>query len=184
MSMVLSDRIYTVEDFIKLDDGQRYELIGGELIVVPSPKPRHQRVANELSVELTIYLRHNPIGEVYCDVDVHLGGEIVAPDVLFISKERISIIGESNIQGAPDLVIEVLSPSTAFYDKKKKSKLYFTHGVKEYWLVDPDTRLVEVFVAGEKNWQWTGVFDSEDVLTTTFFPGLEICLSEIFKGLK
>ncbi|KJS15176.1 MAG: restriction endonuclease [Peptococcaceae bacterium BRH_c4b] len=183
MSIVLSDRIYTVEDYMKLDDGRRYELIGGELILVPSPKPRHQRVANELNVELTIYLRHNPIGEVFYDVDVHFGGEVVAPDVLFISKEKISIIGESNIQGAPDLVVEVLSPSTASIDRKKKSKLYFANGVKEYWVVAPDQQLVEVFIAGEKEWRWIGAFDQEDVLTTALLPGLEIRLCEVFKGI-
>ena len=86
-----------------------------------------------------------------------------------------------NIQGAPDLVVEVLSPSTARYDKKKKSQLYFKNGVKEYWLVDPDQQLVEVFIAGEKEWRWAGVFDQEDILTSALLPGLKINLGEIFQ---
>ncbi|SFR19099.1 Uma2 family endonuclease [Desulfoscipio geothermicus] len=89
----------------------------------------------------------NNLGEVNGDVDVHLGDMVVAPNVFFITKDRlniIDIIGELYIQGAPDLVVEILSPSTAVHDKKKKSRIYFKHGVKEYWLVDPDLQLVEV----------------------------------------
>lgn len=183
MSIVLSDKIYTIEDYMKLDDGKRYELIGGELIVVPSPKPKHQKIANRFFAALDRFVLINNLGEVNGDVDVHLGDMVVAPDVFFIAKDRLNIIGELNIQGAPDLVVEILSPSTVVHDKKKKSQIYLEHGVKEYWLVDPDLQLVEVLIAGEKEWRWAGVFDQEDVLTTALLPGLELNLIEIFKGL-
>ncbi|MCL5780686.1 MAG: Uma2 family endonuclease [Firmicutes bacterium] len=170
---------------MKLDDGKRYELIGGELIVVPSPRPRHQRISGKIFNQIENFLKGTQLGEVYdAPIDVVLGEYIVQPDILFISQDRLDIIGELNIQGAPDLVIEILSPATAAHDKKKKSQLYFKHGVKEYWLVDPDQQLAEVFVAGEKEWRWVGVFDQEDVLTTDLLPGLEISLAEVFKGLK
>lgn len=183
MSIVLSDKIYTIEDYMKLDDGKRYELIGGELIVVPSPRPKHQKIANRFFAALDRFVLINNLGEVNGDVDVHLGDMVVAPDVFFIAKDRLNIIGELNIQGAPDLVVEILSPSTVVHDKKKKSQIYLKHGVKEYWLVDPDLQLVEVLIAGEKEWRWAGVFDQEDVLTTALLPGLELNLIEIFKGL-
>jgi Uma2 family endonuclease len=183
VSIVLSDKIYTIEDYMKLDDGKRYELIGGELIVVPSPKPKHQKIANRFFAALDRFVLINNLGEVNGDVDVHLGDMVVAPDVFFIAKDRLNIIGELNIQGAPDLVVEILSPSTVVHDKKKKSQIYLEHGVKEYWLVDPDLQLVEVLIAGEKEWRWAGVFDQEDVLTTALLPGLELNLIEIFKGL-
>lgn len=183
MSIVLSDKIYTIEDYMKLDDGKRYELIGGELIVVPSPRPKHQKIANRFFAALDRFVLINNLGEVNGDVDVHLGDMVVAPDVFFIAKDRLNIIGELNIQGAPDLVVEILSPSTVVHDKKKKSQIYLEHGVKEYWLVDPDLQLVEVLIAGEKEWRWAGVFDQEDVLTTALLPGLELNLIEIFKGL-
>ena len=181
MSTVLNDKKYTIEDYLKLDDGNRYELIDGELILVPRPRFKHQRIRLQIANFFVNFLEQNPIGEVVYEVDVHLGDKVVAPDVLFISKERLHIIEELNIQGAPDLVVEVLSPSTASYDKKIKSKLYFKNGVKEFWLVDPDQQLVEVLIAEEKQWRWAGVFDREDILTTELLPGLEVKLAEVFR---
>ncbi|AGL00989.1 Uma2 family endonuclease [Desulfoscipio gibsoniae] len=180
MSITLSDKIYTIEDYMKLDDGNRYELIGGKLIMAPRPSYKHQRTAGKIYTRFENFLEKNPIGEAVQEVDVHLGIEVIAPDVLFIAKDRLDIVGELYIQAAPDLVVEIISPSTASIDRKKKSKLYFIHGVKEYWMVDPDQRLVEVLIAGEKEWRWAGVFDQEDVLTTDLLPGLEISLSEVF----
>ncbi|SHE39104.1 Uma2 family endonuclease [Desulforamulus putei] len=185
MAVVLSDRIYTVEDYMKLDDGQRYELIGGNLIMVPSPSTNHQRITGKIYRLLSDFAEKKQLGEVFdAPMDVVLDNQVIQPDIFYISKDRSSIIGELNIQGAPDLVVEVLSPSTAAYDRKKKSRLYFKHGVKEYWLVDPDVKFVDVYVAGEKEWLWIGAFDQEDVLTTALLPGLEISLAEVFKGLK
>ena len=183
MLTVLNDKKYTIEDYMKLDDGNRYELIEGELILVPRPKSRHKKIAGEFFAEIKYYLKHNAIGEVLYELDVFLGDKVkvVAPDVIFIAKDRLDIIEELNIQGPPDLVIEVLSPSTARYDRKIKRQLYFTHGVKEHWLVDPDQQSVEVLVAGEKEWRWVGVFDQEDVLTTALLPGLEIKLADVFR---
>ena len=172
MSTVLTDKKYTIEDYMKLDDGNRYELIEGELIVVPRPRLKHQKIAGGIYTAFVNFLKQNPIGEVYSDVDVYLGDKVVAPDVLFIAKERLNIAGELNIQGAPDLVVEVLSPSTARYDRKIKRQLYFANGVKEYWLVDPDQQLVEVLIAGEKEWRWAGAL----------LPGLEVKLAEVFRN--
>ena len=145
------------------------------------PKPKHQKISGRICTAFLDFLKQNPIGEVIRGVDVYLGNEIVIPDVLFIAKERLNIIGELNVQGAPDLVVEVLSPSTARYDRKEKRQLYFANGVKEYWLIDPDQQLVEILIAGEKEWQWIGIFDREDVLTTALLPGLEINLNNIFE---
>ena len=127
MSTVLKDKKYTIEDYMKLDDDNRYELIDGELILVPRPRSRHQKIAGEFFAEIKYYLKHNAIGEVLYELDVFLGEKVkvVAPDVIFIAKERLDIIKELNIQGAPDLVIEVLSPSTARHDRKIKRQLYF-----------------------------------------------------------
>ena len=125
-------------------------------------------------------MHENKLGDVLGDVDVYLGDKVVGPDVLFVSKNRLDIITEFNVQGAPDLVIEVLSPSTAVHDKKTKSQLFCENGVKEYWTIDPDQKLVEVLIAGEKEWRWSGVYDIEDVLTTMLLPGLEIKLQDVF----
>ncbi|HUW63695.1 MAG TPA: Uma2 family endonuclease [Spirochaetia bacterium] len=177
---VIDDRVYTIEDYMKLDDDSHYELIGGKLLMVPSPTRKHQKISSRLNTQFENYLTQNPIGEVLWDFDVHFNDKVARPDVLFVSKERMAIIGELNVQGAPDLVVEVLSLSTAAHDRKTKSQLYYENGVKEYWIVDPDGAVVEVFVPGEKNWTLMGAFDHEDVLTTTLLPGLKIKLQDVF----
>lgn len=178
---IIDDKIYTIDDYMNMDDDNRYELIGGKLIMVPKPRTRHQKISGRLYNQLENFLGQNPIGEVLYEVDVHLGDKVVGPDILFVTKERLDIIGDLYLNAAPDLVIEVLSPATASHDKKRKSKLYYKNGVKEYWLVDPDEKLVEVLIAGEKEWRWGGVFDWEDILTTALLPGLEINLGEVFR---
>lgn len=82
------------------------------------------------------------------------------PDILFISKDRLDIITENNIQGAPDLIVEILSPSTAIYDRTEKSRIYYKYGVKEYWIVDPYIKCVEIFVPGETNWNLYQAFNT------------------------
>lgn len=178
---IFNDREYTIEDYMNMDDGNRYELIGGELILVPRPRLRHQEISDELVTNIKIFLRQNPLGKVYSEVEVYLRGEPVTPDIVYISKDRLGITTELNIQGAPDLVIEILSPSTESYDRKRKSKLYFNNGVKEYWIVNADAKLVEVFTAREHGWLLINVFDQEDVLTTALLPGLEIPLQAVFE---
>lgn len=181
--MAFSEKVYTVEDYLSLNDSRRYELIGGELIVVPSPRPRHQRVSGKMFTQMEYYLKENPLGEVFdAPIDVVLGEHVVQPDILFISRERLDIVGELNIQGAPDLVVEVTSPTTAVMDRKKKSKIYWQSGVREYWVVDPEQQLVDVFVAGQDGWRWLGAFDRDDVLTTNLMPGLQVRLAEVFKA--
>nr|WP_052292949.1 Uma2 family endonuclease [Desulfofarcimen acetoxidans] len=102
------------------------------------------------------------------------------PDILFISKERINIITEMNIKGAPDLVVEILSPSTAANDRTDKSRMYYRHGVREYWIVDPDIQCIEIYVSGETNWNLYQAFNVNEVLTSPLFPGLEIIMKEVF----
>lgn len=179
--IIKTDRYYTSEDYLKLDDNQDYEIIGGKLIVVPKPKIYHQKVVSRLNTIINNFLEKNPVGEIYLDVDVFFNKQNVSPDLIFIKKERIPlIVTELNIQGAPDLVIEVLSPSTQKYDRKEKSRLYYDNGVKEYWIVDPAIQLVEVFMVGEKNWLYAGIYDETDILTSQLIPGLGVPLKNIF----
>jgi Uma2 family endonuclease len=86
-----------------------------------------------------------------------------------------------NIQGAPDLVVEVLSPSTCKNDRVEKSRMYYKHGVKEYWIVDPDHKTVEIFIPGEKNWNLFDSYDDDGILTSPLLTGLEIQLGDIFQ---
>lgn len=138
---------YTYEDYEKLPEGAPYQLIGGELIMTPSPVPYHQIVSREIGFELLKFIKEKKLGEVlFAPIDVYLSEtETYQPDIIFISKDKLNIIGEKKIEAAPDLVIEILSPSTAYYDLKHKRRVYETSGVKEYWIVDPMEKSVEVY---------------------------------------
>jgi Uma2 family endonuclease len=130
------------------DDGHRHEAIEGELYVTPAPSFRHQRISQRLEQALLELLEkpglgivvHAPVG-----VEFPSTGEGVQPDIVFISAARRAIITEPDIQGAPDLVIEILSPTTANRDRGIKRKLYERQGVGQYWIVDPEARAVEVW---------------------------------------
>lgn len=178
----MQTQTYTYDDYLKLDDDNRYELIGGELVLVPAPRTIHQRISVKLFKILISYIDNNNLGELlYAPTDVLLTEkDKPQPDIMFISKERLDIITDNYIQGAPDLVIEILSPSTGKWDRVKKSRLYYAHGVKEYWIVDPDDMVIEVFTPGEKNWNLFQSYDAEEILLSPLLSGLEIQLKDIF----
>jgi Uma2 family endonuclease len=132
------------------EDGKRYEAIDGELYVTAAPTPRHQRIVHALDVELHQLLEVPSHGRVYpAPVGVAFADseEGVQPDLIFIATERLEIIGATEIHGAPDLVVEILSPSTADRDRTIKRKLYQRQGAGEYWIVDPAEESVEVWTA-------------------------------------
>ncbi len=138
---------YTYEDYERLPEGAPYQLIGGELIMVPSPVPYHQIISRRIGFELWKYIEEKKLGEVlYAPIDVYLSEtETYQPDIIFISNERMNIIGEKKIESAPDLVVEILSESTAYYDLRHKKRIYESSGVKEYWIVDPMEKSIEVY---------------------------------------
>ena len=175
-------RKFTYEDYLKTPDDQRYELIEGELIITPSPVPYHQWLSKNIEFELEKFVREKELGKVfYAPCDVYLDNEnVLQPDILFISKERLNIIGEKNIQGAPDLVIEILSESTAYQDMVKKKKLYAQFGVKEYWIIDPGEKTAETYSLKNDTFILMKRFSEKDVLESILLPGLKIKLVHVF----
>lgn len=171
---------YNYEDYLHLpDDGKTYQIIGGKLFRMPAPVPDHQRISRKLERILDEYVMEKGLGEVfYAPCDVVLSEEdVVQPDIFFISKEREYIIGDKNIQGAPDLVIEIVSPRSEYLDRKVKVELYGKYGVKEYWLVDTDRKEVEVLILIEEGYKSMGAFSK------SFYSPLlklEVKLSEVF----
>ncbi len=137
---------FTYQDYLLLPEDKRYELIEGELLTVPSPDVEHQELSRDLEHILWEFVKQNNLGSIFnAPLDVVLSEEdVVQPDILFVSKERAHIIKEKNIQGAPDLVIEILSPATSERERTLKRKLYAKYGVKEYWIVDPEEKSIEV----------------------------------------
>jgi Uma2 family endonuclease len=128
------------------------------------------------------YIAKQRLGQLYlAPLDVVLSQEdVLQPDILFISKERSHIITEKNIQGAPELVIEILSPATADRDRSLKRKLYAKFGIKEYWIVDPESKSVEVMSLGEKGFETVRLYKIGESLSSPLLKGLSLNLSEIF----
>jgi Uma2 family endonuclease len=176
----------TYQDLLRLpEDLLRHELIEGEHIVSAAPTLRHQRVAFHLAFAISAFVRPRALGEVFmAPVDVLLSQrDVVEPDVLFVSKTNATRLRERHVEGAPDLAIEVLSPSSARIDRVKKLRLYERHGVREYWVADPAGETLEVFRrtdAGRLAHRATLSHAAGDVLETPLLAGLRIALSEIF----
>lgn len=171
----------TYEDYAKTPDDERWELIDGELVMSPSPKRAHQRSQMKLATRMSFFADENGVGEVYTDFDVVLAEhETVRPDLIFVSRERLNIITEDNVQGAPDLIVEIRSPSTARRDWTIRRELYARHGVREYWLVDPEAATVSVLLLKDGWLEVTGVYSESDTVASTELKGFSIAQSDIF----
>jgi Uma2 family endonuclease len=175
---------WTYEDWLRLpDDGFRYEVLNGELFKSPPPKRSHQKFSGRLFIRMTLHAEKSRLGEIYqAPTGVRLPGQPVPvqPDVLFVSEERRSILGEDYIEGAPDLIVEVLSPSNWLYDRREKFQVYQATGVREYWIVDPRARTIDVFVLEDGSYVLTGTFRSGDTVRSGVLEGFEIAVDEVF----
>ena len=174
---------FNYHDYLQLPEGKRYEILDGELCVVPAPNTRHQRVSRDLLVALIRHVESTGLGEVlHAPYDVVLSHEnVVQPDILFVRRERLGIIAEANIREAPDLIVEILSPGARGKDLEIKRKIYARFGVQEYWIVDPDAATVEVLVWGESGYVSAGVCGVTERLSSPLLPELNLPLSGIFK---
>jgi len=172
----------TYEDYCRLpNDGKRYEIIEGELFVTPSPFRPHQRAVTRLTRHLSTYVEENDLGEVFvAPFDVVFSRfDVVEPDLLYVSKGRHSVLTEKNVQGAPDLVVEVLSPSTAETDRTIKLKLYARYGVQEYWIIDPYGPSAEIYRRQKKGFEPAKTLGDTDSLTSPLFPGFSLPLKHL-----
>jgi len=175
---------FTYNDYLLLPEDKRYEILDGELCEVPAPNIRHQRVSKRIANALIRQVEESGLGEILqAPCDVVLSEEnVVQPDILFVCKERFGIIGEANIREAPDLVVEILSPSSRLKDLEIKRKIYARFGVQEYWIVDPEAATVEVLVWSETGYASAGVYGITDRLLSPLLPELNLPLSQIFKN--
>jgi len=176
----------TYDDFLLFpDDGRRHELIDGEHYVTPSPNLRHQSILGNLYFHIRTWLEQHPVGRAFVaplDV-VFTNFDVVEPDLLFVSTGRAAdILTAKHVTGAPDLVVEIGSPSTRKRDETIKRQLYERCGVSEYWVVDPDLDVVRVCRNRDGRFARPEELraDSGDVLTTAQLEGLELPLAKIF----
>jgi Uma2 family endonuclease len=174
----------TYEEYLLIpDDGRRHELIGGEHYVTPAPTTVHQRFLGRLYRVLSAFVYEHNLGEIFfAPVDVVLSRrDVVQPDLIFLSQARLGRLTRENVQGAPDLVVEVVSEASRRLDRKLKRALYANHDVLEYWIADPELKICEVYRRDEEN-RLVKVTEYEDTgtLTSPLFPGLAIDLASLW----
>lgn len=171
----------TYDDLLALpEDNTRRELFGGDLVVTPAPTPRHQEAVLEIGAAFLAWVKQHG-GKVFASpVDVVLTEvDVVEPDVTFVRPERAGIVGERALAGAPDLAVEVSSPSTRRRDLGAKRDLYERHGVGEFWFVDLDAGRVEVYRRGEGGYRTPHLVGRGEVLTSPLVPGLAIPVDDV-----
>jgi len=166
------------------EDGRRHEVVNGEHVMTPAPNLRHQDVLGNLYWALKSHLRTEGTGRLLlapCDV-VLSDFDVVQPDLLFVAREHEAILTETHVEGAPDLVVEILSESTRKNDLVVKRKLYGRFGVREYWVIDPVVEAVAVYrlEAGELHKESELTAEAGDHLRTPLLPGLEVPLDSLF----
>lgn len=166
-----TSRIWTYDDLARLpDDGKRYEILDGDLVVSPSPTPDHQRALGKLFLMLQRQLQDHGIAEVFFGpMDAILSPQrVLVPDLMIVRRERASIVRERGVEGAPDLALEVMSTRPAL-DRVRKFGLYAKTGVAEYWLVDPVGQTIEVYFLVEGEYQLLGYYGHGEVARSGLF---------------
>jgi Uma2 family endonuclease len=175
---------WTYEAYAALpDDGHRYEVIDGVLYMPPAPNMAHQATVIAFATQLMINVQHKGLGRVYAspvDVLLPFKSNPVQPDVVVVLNANLGIVTEKNITGAPDLVVEVLSPGTAGYDRRQKQDAYALAGVKEYWIVDPYAQTVEVLILEGDSYRSAGVFTGEALLPSEVLPDFPVRVEQFF----
>jgi len=176
-------QLTTYDDYRHLpDDGNQYQIIRGELYMTPAPTPYHQEISLNISVALSKHAKQHDLGKVYtAPVDVILSmTDIVQPDLVFVARERLNIITKMNIVEAPDLVVEILSEHTETIDRQKKLALYEKHGVKEYWIVDPQGKAIDQFLLKENSFQLQTTVSGTQKLSSVVLEKLVLTADDIF----
>ena len=173
---------FTYQDYLNTSEDKRYELLDGDLVTIATPGELHQSVSAQLGWRLVQFASENNSGRVYhAPFDVVLSEtDVVQPDLLFVSNERDHVITPENVQGAPDLVVEILSSSTATRDRTFKRTLYARHGVKECWMVDTTAKDITVLLLGVRGFEVVDVYGEGEALTSPTLRGFRLKLDDIF----
>lgn len=177
---------WTYEDWVKLpDDGWRYEVIEGVLHMTPAPKPKHQRVLSNLNDAVKSFVHERALGEVFfTPIDVMLPGQEtpVEPDLVYIPAEQADMVGEDDIEGVPPLLVEVLSPSNWWVDRRTKFEFYAECGVQEYWIVDPEpaVRTIEVYQLAGGSYALMGKWGPGEVARSEVLAGFDVAVDDVF----
>jgi Uma2 family endonuclease len=182
--MKTATKLFTYDDYLTLpDDGKRYEIIEGELYMTPAPTTRHQDIFGTLYTSMRLHAEQRDLGKVLsAPIDLVLSlVDLVQPDILFIAKPRLHIIAAKNIVAIPDLIVEIVSPSSTKRDREQKRLLYEKYKLPEYWIVDPETKSVEVYLFEDGQLNQAAILASTDQLKARQIDGFAMRVGEIFK---
>ncbi|MEM8556887.1 MAG: Uma2 family endonuclease [Bacteroidota bacterium] len=176
----------TMADFDALPEGTLSQLVDGTLLMSPAPSFRHQRITWRLGAMLSDFVEEHELGIVVGGpIDVRLReDQAFQPDLLFVSHERYDMLSERGLEGAPDLVVEVLSPSTGYYDLTAKRRVYEQSGVREYWIVDPLEETIEVLTLTDEVYRVAGRVEGTGIATSVVLDGFTLDAASLFAPLR
>ncbi|GAB3800727.1 Uma2 family endonuclease [Virgibacillus kimchii] len=174
----------TYDDYAAIDDGNRYELVQGQLeLMSPGPSSVHQMIGFEIQKKLTKSCE-TAYFILYAPIDVILSEEEVRqPDIVLIHRERKNVIKKRGITGAPDLIVEILSPSTLKRDKIDKRKTYAYYAIPEYWIVDPESFILEQFVLDNGQYELFNIFQQKELVTSPNIRCVSFTMAEIMENI-
>ena len=183
MTSITDRKKITYADYLKIDDNNRYEIYNGELLMVPAPLTDHQEISRNIGFLIWSFVKQKGGGNVFnAPVDVVFDDdEVFQPDIVFIKSENQHIIGKSAIKGIPDLIVEIVSPSSTFYDTVEKKEVYGKYGVKEYWIIFPDEKVIEVFTLEKGEYTEFCKSKKEGIVKSKILEGLEIDSKDVFE---
>lgn len=174
----------TYEQYRLLPESRdQYELFDGKLVMTPSPNVQHQRVIARLCTQLLNYVEAHSLGLLIITPTDTIFDQytVLQPDMLFVGRERIPEVVKDRIEGAPDLTIEVLSPSTIEKDRRRKLTVYCQFGVQEYWIVDPEAQTIELYTRDGGALRHSRTFSSTEAVQSSLFPGLCLPVASVFE---
>ncbi|MFW5759914.1 MAG: Uma2 family endonuclease [Cyclobacteriaceae bacterium] len=172
---------WTVSDYLELQENPNQQLINGQLIMSPSPSVMHQRVLRNLALKLNEYAEKRSDEVLFSAIDVYLNEtNVPQPDIVYIFKENKNSIKEKGIEGAPDLIVEIISPSNSYIDRYQKKDLYEKSGVKEYWLVDPNNATLEIYHLGAEKYEMVQYVVSQGQIKSQLLTQLKFDLQELW----
>lgn len=180
LNLNIKEHGLTYDDYAAIDDGNRYELANGQLeLMSPAPTVTHQMLSFEIQKFISRSCESDYI-ILYAPVDVILSAtEVRQPDLVLIHRNRIDILSKRGVEGAPDLVVEILSPSSLKRDKIHKLKAYAFYGILEYWIVDPATGVLEQYILQEDRYELINIFQGIELVTSPSIPCISFTMAEI-----
>ncbi|AXF57497.1 Uma2 family endonuclease [Salicibibacter kimchii] len=178
------EQVLTYNDYAALDDGNRYELVNGQLeLMRPVPSTRHQLISYELNKKISASCE-NEYFILYAPIDLILSNsEVRQPDIVMVHRDRLNILSRKGIEGPPDLVVEILSPSTLKRDKMDKLQAYARFCIPEYWIVEPELGILEQHVLKKDTYELANIYHQDEPITSRILPCISFTMDKVMENI-